>query len=212
MSACMFGNARGGFYLMTEQLEKKKALIMKAATTVFARMGYYNSRVSDIAREANMAYGLFYHYFPSKDDVLISIFQNAWKNFIQGIEKIDETVDNPVEKIKRIVTFSLDNYERNPDLLKVIIMDVPRLDKFYDEDNQRLYQKFFTGVSQIIAKGQSSGVFNKKVNPEVISYIILGSIDAVVRQYVYNPNLKKNSPGISKTVDQVIEVLVEGIL
>jgi len=195
-----------------DQLEKKRNHIRQAAVTVFARMGYHNSRVSDIAKEAEVAYGLFYHYFPSKDDVLIDIFQNAWTNLLKGLEHIDKKIENPVEKIKAVVKFSLDEYEKNPDLLKVIVMDVPRLDKFYSEENQRIFNRYFHRVSQMITKGQEAGVFNKDVSPQIISYLTLGAVDALIRQYVYNPSIKKGQGKVSKMTDQMVKVLVNGIL
>ncbi|RPI95853.1 MAG: TetR/AcrR family transcriptional regulator, partial [Spirochaetales bacterium] len=195
-----------------DHLEKKRNHIRQAAITVFARMGYYNSRVSDIAKEAQVAYGLFYHYFPSKDDVLMDIFQSAWTNLLKGLEHLDRSIEDPVEKVKAVVKFSLLEYEKNPDLLKVLVMDVPRLDKFYSEENQRLYNRYFNKVAQIITKGQEKGVINKESSPQVISYLTLGAVDALIRQYVYNPGIKKGQGKISKMTDQMVKVLINGIL
>src|SRR5688572_17395977 len=54
----------------------KRERILKAAIRVFARKGFYSTRVSEIAKAAGVADGTIYLYFKNKDDVLISIFQD----------------------------------------------------------------------------------------------------------------------------------------
>ena len=56
----------------------KRRLILDAAVRVFARQGFNQCRVSDIADEAGVAYGLVYHYFRSKDEVLDTLFLERW--------------------------------------------------------------------------------------------------------------------------------------
>ena len=56
----------------------RRRQILDAAIRVFARQGFNACRVSDIAREANVAYGLVYHYFDSKDQVLNELFVERW--------------------------------------------------------------------------------------------------------------------------------------
>jgi TetR/AcrR family fatty acid metabolism transcriptional regulator len=197
---------------MQEQIEKKRRLIIDSAVAVFARMGYYNSRVSDIVKKADVAYGLFYHYFPSKDDILVVIFQNAWGNLLTKLEKIDKAEGDPVEKIKASIKYIFDSYNRNPALMKVLIMDVPRLDRFYDEDNQRVYNQFFKKISKFVKEGQKKGVIAKSINPDVASYVVHGSVDAIIRQYVYNPDLNEKTLPTEKTVGQVTAILMDGFM
>ena len=66
----------------------KRRLILDAAIRVFAREGYHRCRVSDIAREANVAYGLVYHYFRSKDEVLDTLFTERWTLLLDAIAEI----------------------------------------------------------------------------------------------------------------------------
>ena len=54
----------------------KRERILRAAIRVFARKGFYSTRVSEIAKAAGVADGTIYLYFKNKDDVLISIFQD----------------------------------------------------------------------------------------------------------------------------------------
>ena len=55
----------------------KRRLILDAAIRVFARQGFHACRVSDVADEAGVAYGLVYHYFDSKEEILNTLFTRA---------------------------------------------------------------------------------------------------------------------------------------
>lgn len=188
----------------------KKDIILNAAIKVFAEKGYHSSRTLDISNEAGVAYGSLYHYFRSKDDILISIFQERWSLLIAQVRKVREELTDPEEQLGRIIHYIFRSYEQNPDLLKVLIMDVPRLDKFYNPENWKLYNLFFLGVMDIFRDGQEKGVFAADISPIVASYIMHGAVDATVRQYVYNPEFNKEEFSLEEARDQIMEVLHKG--
>jgi AcrR family transcriptional regulator len=66
----------------------KRRQILDAAVRVFARQGFHSTRVSDIADEAGVAYGLVYHYFKSKDEVLNELFSERWSLLLAAIEEV----------------------------------------------------------------------------------------------------------------------------
>ena len=104
----------------------KRRVILDAAIRVFARQGFHRCRVSDIAREANVAYGLVYHYFRSKDEVLDTLFTERWSLLLVAISEGDRD-DAPVrDKLHAIASFIIDSYRNDPDLMKVIIVEVTR--------------------------------------------------------------------------------------
>ena len=53
--------------------------------------------MSDIADEAGVAYGLVYHYFKSKDQVLDTLFLERWDVLLEAIRDTDAT-DLPAER------------------------------------------------------------------------------------------------------------------
>lgn len=190
----------------------KDQLIIRSAIKVFAERGYYKSRISDIVHEANIAHGLFYHYFPSKEDILVTIFQKAWNNLIRYVDHIDKTTDDPFHKLKSIIGYILKSFQQSPDLLKVLIMDVPSIGKFYTEENQRIYHHFFKCVTAIIEEGQRRGLIRKEISPVIASYIIHGSVDSIIRQYVYNPEFDIGKSSVDDMIDMIFMTLQEGFL
>src|SRR3979409_799141 len=103
---------------------EKRRLILDAAVRVFARQGFHTCRVSDIADEARVAYGLVYHYFSSKDQILDTLFLERWDVMLEAIAEADRTERSPRDKLYAIAAFIIDSYRHDPDLMKVIIVEV----------------------------------------------------------------------------------------
>ena len=105
----------------------KRRLILDAAITVFARQGFHNCRVSDVADQAGVAYGLVYHYFDSKEEILNELFLERWQIMLDAIAEIDGRDDLAVrDKLQLVASFIIDSYRNEPDLMKVIIVEVTR--------------------------------------------------------------------------------------
>src|SRR4051794_41655733 len=105
---------------------EKRRLILDAAVRVFARQGFHTCRVADIADEAGVAYGLVYHYFRSKDEVLDTLSPERWNVLLDVIRELDARDAAPREKLHAITSFIVDSYRHDPDLMKVIIVEVTR--------------------------------------------------------------------------------------
>src|SRR5881275_2649544 len=99
----------------------KRRVILDAAVRVFARQGFHACRVSDIADDAGVAYGLVYHYFSSKDEVLDTLFLERWNVLLDVIRSVDAGDSAAREKLGVIASFIVDSYAHDPDLMKVII-------------------------------------------------------------------------------------------
>ena len=105
---------------------EKRRVILDAAVRVFARRGFNGCRVSDIADEAGVAYGLVYHYFRSKDEVLDTLFLERWNVMLEVIRDLEETDLTPRDKLATITGFIVDSYRHDPELMKVIIVEIGR--------------------------------------------------------------------------------------
>ena len=116
---------------------EKRRLILDAAVRVFARQGFNQCRVSDIADEAGVAYGLVYHYFRSKDEVLDTLFLERWNVMLDVIRELDGQDLAPREKLYAIASFIVDSYRHDPDLMKVIIVEVTRAANSFGQTHLR---------------------------------------------------------------------------
>jgi AcrR family transcriptional regulator len=104
---------------MNEKNRQKREIILDAAIKVFAEKGYHSSRTTDISNEAGVAYGSLYHYFQSKDDILLSIFRERWQLLLDKVKKIREALTEPGEKILTIIDYIFRSYitDRKKDII-----------------------------------------------------------------------------------------------
>jgi TetR/AcrR family transcriptional regulator, fatty acid metabolism regulator protein len=188
----------------------KRDIILNAAIRVFAQKGYHSSRTADIAAEAKVAYGSLYQYFHNKDDILLTIFRERWHILLTKFERIIQTSNGPGEEFSRIIDYMFRSYQNNPEMMKVLIMDVPRHAQFYSPENWFLYNKFFKMMAEIFEKGQETGIFLKNVSPTIASYAIYGAVDTTIRQYVYNPEFNATEFPLQKAKEQIMDILKNG--
>ncbi len=197
---------------MKENETPKREIILNAAIKVFAEKGYYSCRTLDISGEAGVAYGSLYQYFKSKEDILLSIFNENWDALLTRMEKINRTVTDPTEKLLAVFGFIFRSYQRNPNLMKVLIMDVPRLKQFYNPENWKSYNRFFTAIADIFQEGQKKGLFRRDFSPLIASFVIYGAMDMTIRQYVYNPDFNHDEFPVEKANNQIMGLLEQGFL
>lgn len=170
---------------MTTELTQKEKII-KAAIKVIAAKGYNSLRTRDISNEARISYGSLYHHFKSKEDILLSIFRDTWGKLIKKIHSFDKKGDSPVGKLIKIVEFIFRNMQDDPDLIKVMIMDIPRLNQIDSPEYERLYRIFFSEIADIVAEGQKGGQINKGIVPIVAAFAIFGAVNNIIREYVFS--------------------------
>jgi len=108
----------------------KRNRIVDAAISVFAESGFQRARVSDIAAEAGIAYGLGCHYFKNKEEILNTIFEERWTGFLEAVENIADSPGSTEEKLVGITAMILGAYRVNPEWVKVLVLEIQRSSRF----------------------------------------------------------------------------------
>jgi TetR/AcrR family transcriptional regulator, fatty acid metabolism regulator protein len=197
---------------MKENEIPKRDIILNAAIKVFAEKGYYSCRTLDISGEAGVAYGSLYQYFKSKEDILLTIFSENWDFLLKRVDKINQTISDPTEKLLAVFGYIFRSYQRDPNLMKVLIMDLPRIKQFYSPENWKSYNRFFMALADIFQEGQRKGIFRKDFSPLIASFVIYGAVDMTIRQYVYNPDFNHEEFPVDKANSQIMGLLEQGFL
>ncbi|HEY1593654.1 MAG TPA: helix-turn-helix domain-containing protein, partial [Solirubrobacteraceae bacterium] len=141
----------------------KRRVILDAAVRVFARQGFHTCRVSDIADEAGVAYGLVYHYFPSKETILDTLFLERWDVMLAAIAETEKTDRAPREKLRAIASFIVDSYRHDPDLMKVIIVEVTRAANTFGRTHLANIREAYARIAAIVAAAQADGSFRREI-------------------------------------------------
>jgi AcrR family transcriptional regulator len=160
-------------------------MILDAAVRVFARQGYTTCRVSDIADEAGVAYGLVYHYFGSKDEVLDTLFLERWDILLEAIAGVSGRRGEPRDKLHAVAGFIIDSYRHDPDLMKVIIVEVTRAANSFGARHIAKIREAFTGIADIVRDGQRVGGFRDDVDADFAAMTFYGAIEQVLTGWIF---------------------------
>jgi len=163
---------------------EKRKLILDTAIRVFAEKGYPDTRISDIAKRAEIAYGLVYHYFKNKEEILDTIFFERWGEFIEGVRAIAGD-DGPVEdKLLSIAEVILSAQRSRPEWVKILIFEIQRSQRMLDRERMATVGELFETIAGILRQGQARGELRADLDPEVACYIFVGGLDTVVTSRV----------------------------
>jgi TetR/AcrR family fatty acid metabolism transcriptional regulator len=164
---------------------EKRRQILDAAIRVFARQGFHSTRVSDIADEAGVAYGLVYHYFKSKDEVLNELFSERWSLLLTAIEETDCEGASPRAKLEAVAGFIVDSYRHDPELMKVIIVEVTRAANSFGRTHLPEIRRAYDSIAKIVADGQEAGVFRRDIDPTFASMSFYGAIEQLLSGWIF---------------------------
>jgi TetR/AcrR family fatty acid metabolism transcriptional regulator len=163
----------------------KRRMILDAAVRVFARQGFHTCRVADIADEAGVAYGLVYHYFDSKDQILDTLFLERWDILLRAIQEVDAQSIPAREKLRAIASFIVDSYRHDPDLMKVIIVEVTRAANTFGRTHLPHIREAYDQIAAIVERAQADGEFRTGVTPEFAALAFYGAVEQVLTGWIF---------------------------
>jgi TetR/AcrR family fatty acid metabolism transcriptional regulator len=188
----------------------KRRLILDAAVRVFARQGFHTCRVSDIADEAGVAYGLVYHYFQSKDEVLDTLFLERWDVMLTAIREIDGQSIPAREKLGGIAGFIVDSYRHDPDLMKVIIVEVTRAANSFGQAHLAEITEAYRLIGGIVAKAQDDGEFRPDISAEFAAQAFYGAIEQVLTGWIFGV-VAEDANAYDRAKDYIVETICGGL-
>jgi TetR/AcrR family transcriptional regulator, fatty acid metabolism regulator protein len=189
----------------------KRRIILDAAVRVFARQGFHTARVSDIADDAGVAYGLVYHYFGSKDEVLDTLFLDRWNLLLEAIREVDARPDaTPREKLFAITSFIVDSYRHDPDVMKVIIVEVTRAANTFGQKHLAKIREAYDLIAEIVDAGQQNGAFRDTITPSFAAMAFYGAIEQVLTGWILG-FLPESEAGFEDAKTFVVETICTGL-
>jgi TetR/AcrR family fatty acid metabolism transcriptional regulator len=180
--------------------EEKYRMILNAAKQVFAREGFYNSKVSEIAREAHVADGTIYLYFKNKDDILISLFEDELTRIIKEVRAELESVPDPRERLVKFCDTHLVMIESDRPLAEVIQVELRQSNKFMREYKNKHFLAYLNIIAEIISDGQLKGLFRRDIKPEIAARVIFGSLDELSTHLIISKRKRYDVHDIAREV------------
>jgi AcrR family transcriptional regulator len=193
----------------TATQEEKRRQILDAAVRAFARKGYHSCRVGEIAEEAGVAYGLVYHYFGSKEEVLETIFRDTWTQMLARIREVADSGEPANEQVRKVTALLLRTWRRDPDLVRVLVREVTRSPEQLREQIDEIGHAY-SALEQVVANGQKTGEFRDDLDPQIAATIFYGALEEVLTGWVMG-QLPDGDEDIARAEQDVTGLLCDGL-
>ncbi len=186
----------------------KRRHILEAAVEVFAKAGFHKSRVSDVAKAAKVADGTIYLYFKSKDEILLSIFEEAMAEMIEAVEGKLAPIEDPFDQLSTFARFHMERVEKHHAVAKVLLVELRLSHTFMREYRPTKLKQYLDIVGRIVRLGQSTGLMRDEVNPIIIRRAFFGALDEIAMQWILTPGARY---GLQESAQQIADVFVAGL-
>jgi TetR/AcrR family fatty acid metabolism transcriptional regulator len=202
-----FSQFKKGIFMTGKRTKKEQ--IIEAAVEVFAQKGFFNAKVRDVAKKAEVADGTIYNYFRNKEDLLINLFEIKMEDILNQFRKQIVATNDPVENLRAFVALHFNIIKSDKKLAEVFQVELRQSTKFLKNYHNQKFTEYLNIIADIIERGKESGFFRQTINTQLVKLLIFGSIDEIARQWILGAEKKFT---VQEAAEQVFEVLVGGII
>src|SRR5213082_2112202 len=186
----------------------KRERILRAAVDVFAKNGYFNAKVSEIAKAAGVADGTIYLYFDGKEDLLVTIFREHTRNYLLSLERSLANIRRPEERIRIAIRHHLETLGRDRALAVVSQVELRHSLKFMSLLSQEEVADYLNIIRKIVEYGQHEGVFRRNLHPQLVAKSVFGILDEMVTSWILSE--KEHNP--ADHAEQIADFVLTGLL
>jgi TetR/AcrR family transcriptional regulator, fatty acid metabolism regulator protein len=197
------------YLLFLMKAADKHSKIINAATKVFAKKGFFNARISDIAKEAKVADGTIYLYFNNKFDILISVFEEEIGSLIKQVSLALAMEPDPRKQLEIFATKHLTMMKKNKNLAEVIQIELRQSTKVIKEYRNNKFSEYIDIISTIIKNGQAQEIYRADIKPGIAKRAFFGALDEISR--VWSTSLETEYT-VEETISQIMGIFLAGML
>lgn len=172
----------------TNRIEKnhKYHQILEAAVKVFARQGFHQSTVAQIAKEAGVADGTIYLYFKNKDDILVQFFSFRAKQVFESFREEVDRAQNSLDKLRNLIHRHLAEFQRDRDGAIVYQVETHQNSRLAEAQIKEMSQMYRDIISEIVEQGQQEGTIRKDLYVGLVKRFIIGAVDEVINTWLHS--------------------------
>ena len=186
----------------------KRERILRASVDVFAQNGYFNAKVSEIAKAAGVADGTIYLYFDGKEDLLVTIFREHTRSYLQSLERDLSTISQPEDRMRVAIRHHLETLGRDRALAIVSQVELRHSLKFMSLLSQQEVADYLNILRKIVEHGQSEGVFRRNLHPALVAKAVFGVLDEMVTSWI----LSDKDYALADQSEQIADLILTGLL
>ena len=193
---------------------ERRHTILRAAIDVFARKGYHGCRIADVAREAGVAYGLVYHYFKNKDELLETVAATGWSGFVTRLRAVAEDETSSIEqKVHGIAEVAFEAYRVDPRAVKVLILEIARSPAGgHVVTRQQAFLDTIRMAADMFARAQAAGQLREELDPMLCASLLVGSIEMGLTAFVSGLMEDRSPEALERARTQISESFLRGVL
>jgi len=190
----------------------RRKTILRAAIEVFSKKGYLGCRIADVAREAGVAYGLVYHYFRDKDELLESVFKSGWTEFLARLEGAITGNQTLEDRIVSMVRVAFEAYRADHRTVKVLILEVGRSPSGGAVNRGTEFARVLHLASAIFIEAQEKGEISAKLDPRLCAAMLFGAIEMGLTAFVLGVLDRKDDAALDAAAKQVAQTYLRGVM
>jgi len=190
-----------------QEREDKRSRILEAAIQAFSRNGYHATRMSDIAKAADVADGTVYLYFAGKEELLSTIFEDRMRRFLQVGRAELARIDGALAKLRRVVELHLEDLGHNPELTTVFQIELRHSSRFMELYSRGQLRDYFQLIAEILEEGQREGEIRAGLDTWFATKCIFGILDEAATNWV----LSRKNYRLHTVVPQILDFVMNGL-
>ena len=190
--------------------EDKENAIFEAALKVITEKGFHKARMSDIAAKAGISYGLVYHYFRNKEDLFDAILNRWWERLFALLRELRASRSEVSEKLKAIIIYFLDTYQRQPELVTIFITEISRSTANLTSARLERFKDFISMTESVMETGQKQGILRNDFKARYLTTIFLGALETFVSTMVLANQRIVGNAQKERIADSILEVFLNG--
>jgi len=190
--------------------QDRRKTILRAAVEVFARKGYHGCRIADVAREAGVAYGLVYHYFKNKEELLQLVFETGWGGFMSRIRDAAEASAPLEQKIRRIAQVAFEAYRIDPRGVRVLVLEFARSPSTGEANRRTAFAEVLGVITRMFERARARGELRAGLEPALCAAMLFGSVEMSLTGFVMGL-LDPRDPGLlAHAQEQLTSLFLDG--
>ncbi|MBW2433654.1 MAG: TetR/AcrR family transcriptional regulator [Deltaproteobacteria bacterium] len=181
--------------------------ILEAAVKVFARQGFHQSTVAQIAKQAGVADGTIYLYFKNKDDILVQFFSFRTKQVFESFREAVDGAETSIDKMRNLVRRHLAEFQRDKDGAVVYQVETHQNSRLAEAQIREMSKMYRDLISEIIEQGQQEGAIRKDLYVGLVKRFIIGAVDEVINTWLH----AEEEYDLVSMADPLVELFIKGI-
>jgi TetR/AcrR family transcriptional regulator, fatty acid metabolism regulator protein len=180
---------------------------LEAAIKIFAEQGFFQSTISQVAREAGVADGTIYLYFKNKDDILVHFFSYKAKQIFDRFREDVRGAENALDKLRKLILRHLDEFQRDRNMAVVYQVEIHQNSRLVEKQIKEMSKMYLNIVTEIVEQGQQEGTIRKDLYVGLVKRYILGAIDEVINTWLHS----EREYDLVSMADPLIDLFIRGI-